>query len=278
MDIKLYIESACRELADYVAGVDGFVASLGQPGKFESSSLRANKPEEYIRNVLAVSILTYLNRAEFLKTEKRIIVLPDCLKNYSDWDCSKETDGNISSCTQCHPECIVYEIEDWLACGNTTIILEPEELEKYFAVLNNDNKNIGVVGVACPLTLLSGFHSTLKYKFPTQGVFLNYSSCAHHWVKGGINTAFNIKRLSWIMNESNPDISETNFIDGPTYSLIKEPLSPDDFYGRIDKLCERFISEYLPLFKKEFPNLDIFDLSLEISRAIVPNLITRNES
>ncbi|MFH1700834.1 MAG: DUF116 domain-containing protein [Candidatus Zixiibacteriota bacterium] len=278
MDIEPYIKTARGELTDYVSGVDRFINSLGQPGKFESSSLRAKSPEEYIRNILAVSILTHLGRTEFLKTEKRIIVLPDCLKNYSDWECGKETDGNISWCAKCHPECIVYEIEDWLADTNTTILLEPEELDKYFAELKNEDGNTGVVGVACALTLLSGFHSTLKYKFPTQGVFLNYSSCAHHWIKGGINTAFSIKRLAWILKKDLPEISEINSIDGPTYSLIKEPLSSDDFYNRVDKLCEYFISEYYPQFKLAHPDLDIYDLSIEISHALVPNLITRDES
>lgn len=276
-NIETFIELANYELAEFVSGVDEFIASLGQPGKFESSSLRSNPPEEYIRNILAVTILTHLNRANFLKTEKRIIVLPDCAKNYSDWDCAKETDGNISWCTQCHPECVIYEIEEWLADKNTTIHLEPEELDKYFAGLKNDN-NTGVVGIACPLTLLSGFHSTLKYKFPTQGVFLNYSSCAHHWVKGGINTAFSIKRLAYVLNKDMPNIPEINSIDGPTYSLVKGSLSPDDFYGRVDKLCNEFISTYFSQFKVEHPDLDIFDLSIEISRAIVSNLITRDES
>jgi hypothetical protein len=133
--------------------------------------------------------------------------------------------------------------------------------------------------VACVLTLLSGFEKTFKHHLPTQGVFLNYSSCNHHWANPAYNTSFSFRRMASLLN-GNGQSREPYELQGrgETYSFERSPFSPDGFYHKLDSLSEIFTMNYLPLFNGEYPNADIFELSNEIRQLLVPDLITRDSA
>lgn len=278
IDVKPFIQLGHSELGPYVTGVEGFLGRLGTPEGLEINSLRSKPLDSYIRNMLAVAVLGHIMRNAFLQTERKIIVLPDCLKNYGDWECCKEDNGNESTCTQCTPECIVYETVERFGNSHTAVVLEPEDMDVYFAEARKQYGTVGIVGVACALTMLSGFEKTIKYKHPTQGVFLNYSSCAHHWADPAYNTNFSLRRMAWVL--SNNGVSNSDEINGrgETYSLEKGALSPDNFYGRLDSLADVFERNYLRQFRAACPESDLYTLCDKIQAAIVPDLITRDSA
>ena len=278
IDVRPFIDSSRSDLAAYVSGVDSFVDSLGGEGKLEKSPLREKRPDDYIRNMLAVGVVSRLNREAFLAADKRIIILPDCLKNYGEEACCKADLGNATECTQCNSNCLVFEAMERFSDSRTSMVLEPEDMDAYFADTRVKFGTVGIVGVACALTMLSGFHTTLKYKLPTQGVFLNYAGCQHHWSDPGINTSFSFRRMAWVLGKPHSGEPDMFRGRGATYSLEKQPLSPTDFYERIDALAGKFETEYMPLFKTAYPKADLSELSMEISRAIVPDLITRDSA
>ena len=226
IDIRPYIQLGQSRLEPYLSGVESFIGSLGTAGGLEKTSLRSRPADSYLRNMLAVGVLNQIMRDAFLKTDRKIIVLPDCLKNYSGWDCCKIDLGNESECIQCTPECIVYEAVERFAGDHTAIVLEPEDMDAYFAEARRQFGSVGIVGVACALTMLSGFEKTLKYRHPTQGVFLNYSSCAHHWADPAYNTNFSLRRLAWVLNKNEDRPSDHIENRGETYSLEK----PDNLF------------------------------------------------
>lgn len=80
IDIKPFLQLGCSELGPYLSGVDSFIDNLGTAGRFEKTSLRSMPVDSYVRNMLAVGVLNRIMRTAFLKTERKIIVLPDCLK------------------------------------------------------------------------------------------------------------------------------------------------------------------------------------------------------
>ncbi len=279
IDTTPLIELAGTELALYIAGVQDFIDRLDSPDGLKKTSLRSKPPDTYIRNMLCVGVLSRLMRTEFLKATRRVIVLPDCLKNYGEEACCKaEFPDGTSTCTQCNSECIVFESVERFVNGNTSLVLEPEDMNKYFADLRAEYGTVGIVGVACALTMLSGFEKTLRHKHPTQGVFLNYSSCAHHWADPAYNTSYSLKRMAWVLNKCNSSIRNDLQRRGETYSMEKPLLSPDDFYRRLDALADSFERDYLPRFRAAFPDADVYDLSREIQKIIVPDLITRDSA
>jgi hypothetical protein len=278
IDVESFIQQGISELGPYVSGVWKFIERLGTPQGLEKSSLRSRPVEAYIRNMLAVGVLSRIMRDAFIQTERKIIVLPDCLKDYGEWECCKQDLGNESECTQCTPDCIVYETMERFGNSHIAIVLEPDNMEAYFGRTRESYGTVGIIGVACALTMLSGFEKTIKYKHPTQGVFLNYSSCAHHWADPAYNTNFSLKRMAWVLHNNGSFATDEIRDRGETYSLEKPPLTPDDFYRRLDSLADSFEKDYLPLFREASPEGDIYKLCEEAQVAIVPDLITRDSA
>lgn len=282
IDLNEYIRKGQTVLAQYIKGVPGFIHNLDQPGQLATSSLRSKEPEIYIRNMLAVGILNRINRQPFLQSERKIIVLPDCLKNYGEQVCCKIDNGNESACTQCYDDCIVFETVERFGNGHTSVVLEPEDMDRYFRKTRIEYGTVGVAGIACALTLLSGFQKTLKHGHPTQGVFLNYSSCAHHWSNPGQDTSFSFQRLRQVLeNRTQPELvsrSASEVAGYPTYSLSGEGRTPNNFYRTLDRLADEFEADFLPCYVNSNPTADLFELSLEIIDDLVPEIITREES
>ncbi len=278
ISVDSFIDAGRRDLAVYIEGVSDFVDSLDGEGKLERNALRSKGPDEYIRNMLAVGVLSHIHRQEFLEADTRIIVLPDCLKNYGEEACCKADLGNATMCTQCNSNCLIFEAMERFADDRTTLVLEPEDMDAHFKEARQESGSVGIVGVACALTMLSGFHYTLKYNMPTQGVFLNYAGCSHHWSQPGINTNFSFRRMAWVLGKSSAGEPDEIRKPGATYSLDIGKITPTEFYKSLDGLCEEFEIKYLPLFRQANPSADPYELSMIISQAIVPDLITRDSA
>lgn len=278
INLEPLIEAARHDLMPFLGSVEDFLKRLGKPDGFPATTLRSQPLDAYIHNILAIGILNRLNRSAFLQTEHRIIILPECVKDYGDWSCGKVEMRDSYACAQCTPECLIYQTVGQFADSQTEIVLDPDDLEKFIKDTKTELKDFGVVGVACALTLLSGFQVTQKQKLPTQGVFLNYSSCAHHWAKPAYNTCFSLKRMAGVLGKEIPSGEDVLLSRGETYSMEKALLSPGQFYAILDTLADRFEAEYLPHMLAENREMDSFDIALLISRALVPKIITRDSA
>ncbi len=277
IDVAPFVQLGKDRLAPYVSGVEAFIEKLGAKDGLEKTSLRAKPAETYIRNMLAVGVLSRIMRPAFLETDRRVIVLPECLKKYGEETCCKADLGDGSyTCTQCNSDCIVFESVERFVNARTTLVLEPDDMDVYFADLRKSYGAVGIVGIACALTMLSGFQRTLKHKHPTQGVFLSYASCGHHWADPAYNTSYSLKRMAWVLNGNGSDIQDEIRGRGQTYSMEKPDLSPNDFYRRLDGMSELFMDDYHPRFRTAFPDLDTYALCEKIRDTLVPDLITRD--
>jgi hypothetical protein len=124
IDVKPFIELGQQKLVPYLSGISQFVENPAKHPKHSSPALRSRPPEVYVRNMLAVGVLSKLNQRAFLETKSRIIVLPDCLKNYGGWTYSRDDSGNAPECTQCNPYCLVFEsMEHFSGTGKLEKIL-----------------------------------------------------------------------------------------------------------------------------------------------------------
>ncbi len=273
-----YLRIGGNLLAPYLDGIDNFVACQSDSSWKEPDPLRLKPSETYLRNALTVGILNLLHRRAFLAADRRVIVLPACLKDYGDWDCVAAEGKTPWECDRCHPGCTINETIERFADERTTVLIEPEDLTATLAEIKGKDGAIGVAGVACVLTLLSGFDRTIKLHLPTQGVFLNYSSCAHHWADPAYNTDYSLGRLAWVLGKDirNPEHSGDG--RGVTYSLERSHFSPDDFYQRLDYLASVFVTDYLPFFRQANPKADLYALSRDILKTIIPDLITRENA
>ncbi len=278
IDFGPFLEIAASELAPYLAGVDDFARRQADDAWPRRDELRRKSAEAYLRNLLTVGVLNRLNRPAFGSATRRIIVLPACLKDFGDQPCAKIEEGNASTCAECTPDCIVCRTVASFADASTSVVLEPEDLAAFLTEAKDKSGALSVIGVACILTLLSGFQTTMTLKLPTQGIFLNYSSCGHHWAEPPYNTNFSLHRLAQVLGKKAPESAEGSSSRGETYSLERPPASPPRFYQALDSVALRFEQQWLPLFHADMPDADIYDLSLAVLRQIVPDLIGRQSA
>jgi hypothetical protein len=76
---------------------------------------------------------------------------------------------------------------------------------KKFAV----GKDIGIIGVACPLNLITGGLELKSLNVPAQCLLLDYCGCKSHWNKKRIPTNINPNELGRILQvEENEDLSK----------------------------------------------------------------------
>jgi len=274
IDLMPFIERGKEELASYLVPIDKFIEKEKVSPSRKKSPLRAKPVDVYLRNMLAVAVLNRMQRPLFLETKRRLVVLPACLKACHPWKCQSKKEGKARVCIRCHPECSVGTSMERFADDRTTIVLEPGNLRKYLKAAKEQPGTVGIVGVACVLTLLSGFDQTIKLELPTQGVFLNYSSCKHHWADPPYNTNFSLNRMAQVLGKA--EAEEGFDIKGETYLLGQPHGSPIDFYAHLDKLAEQFEKEYLPQLCPIVDSSNLFAASRIVLQSLIPDLITRN--
>ena len=265
MDLDNFIDLGRSHLTPYLGRLDEYLTQLPESGSSDRDDIDflSTPPEKYIRNLLCVSVLNRIYRDEFLKTDRKMIVLPECLKDYGPDTCCRIKRKNFAECTQCLPDCHVNIVDESFVNRKTEMILEPDDTDLMAADLRQKHGTVGIVGVACVLTLAPGFKDTLKYKHPTQGVFLNYSSCKYHWApKSPYNTRFSLARLAHVLDRIPPEQKFDPPLDGETYSLENQPGSTERLYEILDELAEQFYQKLLPTYQN-IEN-DIYETGLTI--------------
>jgi hypothetical protein len=270
MQLDDFIQLGQEQLSGYLDRIIEYLCVLEQEdlSKRDDLELVQSSPERYLRHLLCVAVLNRLYREEFLKTDHRLIVLPECLKNYGPDICCKIERKNHSECAHCLADCQVNLVSETFVNNKTDLILEPEDVDKMATDWRAKHGTVGIVGVACILTLASGFKSTLKQKHPTQGVFLNYSSCGHHWNKlKPYNTRFSLTQLARVMQADAPAQSLNPPIKGETYSFETAPGAARQLYELLNELAERFMTYLYPAYEQ--PGQDIYDTGQVIMNEIL---------
>ncbi|TYQ18075.1 UNVERIFIED_CONTAM: hypothetical protein Cloal_0480 [Acetivibrio alkalicellulosi] len=160
------------------------------------------KRVEYHLNMLGGEIMNSVYRQGFINTDDKVIVLPACMSMSYKSSCKikKTDDGNY--CSGCNPKCMVNSITQLGKENSFKVIVVPHQ-----SSLSNSDKgtgilkeNIGVVGVACVLNLISGGWMLKERNIYAQCVLLDYCGCKRHWHKEGIPTCINIEQLKKILN------------------------------------------------------------------------------
>lgn len=265
MHLDQFIALGQTKLTLYLEKVEDYLCNLSESEASDPDDLAliTSPPDKYIRNMLCLAVLNSLYRDEFLNAKKRLIVLPECLKNYGPDICCKIERKNHSECANCLSDCHVNLVDEAFVDSRTEMILEPEDTELMAANLRQKRGTVGIVGVACILTLISGFKATLKHKHPTQGLFLNYSSCGYHWAKKHpYNTRFSLVRLAQVLNSNPPDQTFNPPIAGETYSLETQPGQAERLYEILDELAEQFCRKAMSDYEKT--ERDIYETGLAL--------------
>jgi hypothetical protein len=185
-------------LGRYTPHVEQFLAETHPFYRWREDAIFCGRRRvEYHLNMVGTEILNRAFREPFLRTKRKLVLLPPCMKRQPDYRCRARSTPFGALCAGCTPDCRVHRVTQLgQRLGFETLIL-PDELSVFSggAVKPMDSEEIGVVGVSCVLTNVTGGWETRALNIPAQGVLLDYCGCSWHWHEKGIPTDVNVGQL-----------------------------------------------------------------------------------
>ncbi len=153
---------------------------------------------EYHMNMVGTEILNRAFRPAFLQTKRKLVLVPPCMKARQDGRCQATETPMGEKCNACEPGCRIHQVTQLGKKQGFTVLIIPHELNVFSngKMPLKQDESLGIVGVSCPLTNVTGGWETKRLGIPAQGVLLDYCGCSWHWhLAGGIPTDINFKQL-----------------------------------------------------------------------------------
>lgn len=200
-DLDSFLKSASRFSAEfslrcdellckYLPNLDSFLKVV--PKNKDDIILCSKSKEQYYLNMVGAEIMNIVFLEDFRNTKEKMIILPGCMVLNKE-DCQAEPTKWGNSCVGCTFNCPVNKINRSIKDYNINVYIVHHESDLYKnAQLDDDN--IGIVGIACVLNLLSGGWKAKRIGLIPQCVLLDYCGCKH-WHENGIVTNININEL-----------------------------------------------------------------------------------
>ena len=150
-------------------------------------------------------------RDQFLKTERKIIFVPPCMRAKPEGECKAQPTPFGEHCAACTPNCRVHQVTKLGEKQGFDVFIIPDELSVVSdkKMKTSQDNRLGLVGISCPLTNMTGGWETRRLGIPAQGVLLDYCGCPWHWHKQGIPTDINLNQLLQILDIKNKQSCET---------------------------------------------------------------------
>ena len=189
-------KSATETLSKYLYNTEIFLKESETHYRYRENYFFINRrPNEYVMNMIGAEILNRNMKKDFAAKKHKAILLPTCMRNEENI-CRAESDGKELVCASCSDSCNIGIVSTAMKKYSVTVYLIPHSSDfSRFLIKWKNNKDTGLVGVACVLNLLTGGYEMKRLKITSQCVFLNYCGCKKHWSKEGILTDININRL-----------------------------------------------------------------------------------
>ena len=189
-------------LGNYTRGVESFLASEhAHFGWREDVLFCGRQPAEYHLNMVAQEVINRSLREAFNRTEKKIVLVPTCMRGARSASCEAKVNGLDITCTHCDPDCHVNLITKRMEALGVRVYMVPHAsgfsnwLKRW-----EEQRDTGVAAVACMLNILPGGYEMRARGIASQCVPLDFPGCRKHWDRTGIPTAVNEGRLVQIMS------------------------------------------------------------------------------
>ncbi len=198
-----FSEQAKYSLGKYVENLAEFHQKSKTDYKYREDYFFVNRSHnEYFLNMFAAEILNRELKKNFIKTSKKVVLLPTCMRNEPAKGCKAKSDGKELVCTSCWSECNIGKVSAEMKKLGTTTYLIPHSSEfSKFLVKWKDVKDTSLIGVACVLNLIAGGYEMKRLNISSQCVFLDYCGCKKHWDKEGFPTSLNLNQLKKIVEK-----------------------------------------------------------------------------
>jgi uncharacterized protein len=152
---------------------------------------------EYHLAMVGTEILNRSLRGEFLASDRKVVLLPPCMKAKLNDGCEAVETPLGERCMACEPGCRVHQLTKLGEKHGFAVMVMAHDLDVFSGneATSTPAGQTGVVGVSCPLTNVAGGWEMKKIGAPAQGILLDYCGCPWHWHEDGIATDINFKQV-----------------------------------------------------------------------------------
>ena len=176
----------------YITDLENHLASLSFRNRL--NKVLAASEHQYYLYMLEIELVNRIYREEFIRSEKKIALLPHCLRDLNR-KCMSELSGMDYVCKACSKNCYVnsaskilkdYKVEPYIWMTATQRKLFKQETE--------GKKGLGVLGIACIPELIRGMRMCMKKNLPVVGIPLDANRCAR-WMGEIQPNTVNLEKL-----------------------------------------------------------------------------------
>ena len=176
----------------YITDIDDHLAQLSLSKRFDG--VLSTKEHQYYLYMIEFELINRICKDEFLKSKKKIALLPHCLRDLSR-KCMSEPSGMDYVCKSCSKNCYInfasnilkeFEVEPyiWMTASQRAL----------FKKQTDGRKDIGVLGIACIPELIRGMRMCLRKNIPVVGIPLDANRCAR-WMGEFHPNSINLSKL-----------------------------------------------------------------------------------
>lgn len=191
--VEFYIESK-GALGKYTERVADFLKDFKNKYKNREDIIYCGKAEiQYFFNMICAEMMNKIYYERFLKIDKKIIFVPACMRQENN-KCQSQKTTLGDKCVACSERCNVKSLTILGARTGCEVYTIEHETD-LFKEDEERNEEIGVIGVACVLNLMSGGWKALRIGFIPQCVVLEFPGCENHWLDKKEMTSINYNKL-----------------------------------------------------------------------------------
>ena len=153
----------------------------------EATGLNLSDAVVLLQDFIDLQAVNLMERRKFLKSQKRVLLLPHCYRKYMDNRCKAFFDASIPSytCAHCSEDCLVNKADRLAKKKGYDVYVVPGG--SCILKILKENPYEGVIGVACGEEVKMGVDALESMDVAVQVIPLIKNGCA--------NTAFNMETL-----------------------------------------------------------------------------------
>ncbi|HEX2869466.1 MAG TPA: DUF116 domain-containing protein [Ignavibacteriales bacterium] len=166
------------------------------------------KKVEYHLGMFGAEVMNRAFLPDFRNTSQKAVLLPACMRLHNGEKCKARKKSLDLICTGCSSSCRINQYSKLGRKHGFEVHIIPHSSDftswlKRFG----ENRNVGVVGVACILNLITGGLEMKELDIAAQCVLLDYCGCKSHWDKEGIQTDINADELLRVLEAEKEDLA-----------------------------------------------------------------------
>jgi len=190
-------------LGKYTCNLKGFINENRAKHLWkEDIILFTRKRSEYHLNMFGAEVMSREFRESFRKRPRKALLLPGCMRFLPESECMASDTNLGMKCAGCNPSCKVNSLTKHGENGGFEVYVVSHESSALSRSTQNDRNDLGIVGAACIMNLISGGWKSESLGIPAQCVLLESCGC-QHWMDPNEPTYINEDHLMKLLDNYN---------------------------------------------------------------------------